>query len=347
MKEKDTARVFAERLDYALLAASPCRNGRLCPKLPCPVRLLARRRKTLLGLQPTLRSVPPATLRCGTTDRPRQRRMNPEQLLLESLPDLERIAAFVCRKSNLLGADADDFHSWVRLKLIENDYAILRKFEGRSSFRTYLAVVVQRLMLDFRNHQLGKWRPSAEARRMGEVAVTLERLLHRDRRTADEAVAITGERHAVSRTNVEDILLRLPQRAPRRREVPLDELPADPATPAEQVEREAVFAETEMLARKAGDVIREAIDAMPESDRLVLRLRFEAGMSVVEIARALRTESAPLYRRMYRSLDGLRARLEKAGVRAAEALRLVDSSAELDFGLASVPRPVADEEARA
>lgn len=273
--------------------------------------------------------------------------MNPEQLLLQALPDLERIAVFVCRKSNLLGADAEDFHSWARLKLIENDYAILRKFEGRSSLRTYLAVVVQRLMLDYLNHQLGKWRPSAEARRIGDVAVTLETLIHRDRRTAEEAMATAGEKHAVPRAEIEDILSRLPRRAPRRREVPLDELSVDPSVTAEQVEREAASAETEMLARKTGDVIREAIDAMPESDRLVLRLRFEAGMSVVEIARALRTESAPLYRRMYKSLDGLRARLESAGVRAAEALRVVDSSAELDFGLASGPRPVADEEATA
>lgn len=273
--------------------------------------------------------------------------MNPEQLLLESLPDLEKIAAFACRKSNLLGADAEDFHSWVRLKLIENDYAILRKFEGRSSLRTYLAVVVQRLMLDYRNHQLGKWRPSAEARRIGDVAVTLETLLHRDRRTTEEAMVTAEQKHAVTRAEIADILRRLPQRPPRRREVPLDELPLDPSMTAEQVERDAASDETEMLARRTGDVIREAIDAMPESDRLVLRLRFEAGMSVVEIARALRTESGTLYRRMYKSLDGLRARLEKAGVRAAEAMRVVDSSAELDFGLASVPRPVVDEEARA
>lgn len=273
--------------------------------------------------------------------------MTPEQLLLESLPDLERIAAFVCRRSNLLGADAEDFHSWVRLKLIENDYAILRKFEARSSLRTYLTVVVQRLMLDYRNHQLGKWRPSAEAKRIGEVAITLETLIHRDRRSADEAVATAAEKHGSARAEVEAVLARLPQRAPRRREVPLDDLTSDPALSSDYVEREAGAAETESLARKTGEVIREAIDALPEADRLVLRLRFEAGMSVVEIARSLRTESAPLYRRMYRSLDALRARLEQAGVRAGEALRVVESSAELDFGLAGLPRAVADEEARA
>ena len=70
--------------------------------------------------------------------------MDPEKLLLESLNDLERIAAFACRRSGFQPADTEDFASFVKLKLIENDYAILRKFEGRSAFRTWLTIVVFR-----------------------------------------------------------------------------------------------------------------------------------------------------------------------------------------------------------
>src|SRR5256885_9925743 len=46
----------------------------------------------------------------------------------------------------LSGADAEDFGSFVKLKLIENDYAALRKFEHRCSFAAYISVVVQRLL---------------------------------------------------------------------------------------------------------------------------------------------------------------------------------------------------------
>jgi RNA polymerase sigma factor for flagellar operon FliA len=42
------------------------------------------------------------------------------------------------------GVEADDFASHPKLKLIEDDYAILRKFQGRSSLRTYLTVVIER-----------------------------------------------------------------------------------------------------------------------------------------------------------------------------------------------------------
>ena len=66
------------------------------------------------------------------------------------------------------------------LKLIDDDYQILRGFRERSSLRTYLSTVVERLFLDYRIRQWGKWRPSAQARRAGALAVRLEALLHRD-----------------------------------------------------------------------------------------------------------------------------------------------------------------------
>jgi len=47
--------------------------------------------------------------------------------------------------------------------------ALLAKFEGRSSLRTFLTVVIQRLFLDHRISAWGKWRPSAEARRGGST----------------------------------------------------------------------------------------------------------------------------------------------------------------------------------
>ena len=40
--------------------------------------------------------------------------------------------------------------------------------------------VIQRLFLDARIAKWGKWRPSVSARRLGGVAVLLERLLTRD-----------------------------------------------------------------------------------------------------------------------------------------------------------------------
>ena len=101
--------------------------------------------------------------------------VNHQQLLLDNLDLVERLVRFTARRHHLSFTDAEEFASIVRLKLVENDFAILRKFEGRSLLSTYLTVVIERLCHDFSIARWGKWRPSAAARRQGDVAMLLER----------------------------------------------------------------------------------------------------------------------------------------------------------------------------
>jgi len=64
--------------------------------------------------------------------------------------------------------------------------------------------------------------------------------------------------------------------------------------------------------------LTQALDSLDASDRLILRLRLEDGVSVPEIARLLRTGSPfQLYRRIARILAAVRARLESAGIHDA------------------------------
>src|SRR5690349_6000638 len=118
---------------------------------------------------------------------PRPLAQTGEAIFASQLDLIERVIRRVCVSRHLSAADADDFASHARLRLIENDYAILGQFQGRSSLATFLTVVVQRLFLDFRTSEWGKWRSSAEAVRSGSVAVLLERLVVRDGYSFDEA----------------------------------------------------------------------------------------------------------------------------------------------------------------
>ena len=102
-------------------------------------------------------------------------------------PAIEQAIRAVCRRQRLLPEDAEDFAGVVRLHLIDKDFAVLRRFEGRSSLGTYLLAVITHLGQDWRNARWGKWRPSAEARRHGPVGLQLERLIRRDGFTLDEA----------------------------------------------------------------------------------------------------------------------------------------------------------------
>src|ERR1019366_2147799 len=105
------------------------------------------------------------------------------------------VISFVSARHHLPGVEADDFASHVKLRLIEDDYAILRKFQRRSSLRTYLTVVIQRMFLDYRISAWGKWRPSAEAKRAGAVAVQLEQLMGRDGYRFGEACELLETNH--------------------------------------------------------------------------------------------------------------------------------------------------------
>src|SRR5882672_5077367 len=58
-----------------------------------------------------------------------------EQVFLAELPMIRRLLASIARRQRLSASEAEDFASEVHLRIISNDYAILRKFRGHSSLR--------------------------------------------------------------------------------------------------------------------------------------------------------------------------------------------------------------------
>ncbi|HVR40403.1 MAG TPA: sigma-70 family RNA polymerase sigma factor, partial [Thermoanaerobaculia bacterium] len=212
--------------------------------------------------------------------------METADLFLQNLSTIERIAAFICRRNHVRDDDAAEFTAEVRLRLIENDYAIIRKFEGRSSFSTYLTTVITRLYHQYRIEQWGKWRPSAEAKRLGDKAITLERLLTRDGYTFTEAVSILTTRAGGVYTVVEleSIYVRLPSRQPRPVLVN-DDVSADAASTPAVAEEQLQARDRERTVRTAAQAIDRVIAALSPEDRLILRMRFWGTCKVPEIAR--------------------------------------------------------------
>src|SRR4030088_1334139 len=68
-----------------------------------------------------------------------------ETLFVSQLPVIEAVIAHVSRRHRLAATEAQEFGSEVALRLMQNDHEVLRRFQGRSSLRTYLTVVVNRL----------------------------------------------------------------------------------------------------------------------------------------------------------------------------------------------------------
>jgi len=264
-----------------------------------------------------------------------------ERLFLEQLGTIERVIRFASSRAGLRDADAEDFSSYAKVRLIENDYAILRKFEERCGFTKFISIVVHRISLDYRIHLWGKWHTSAEAKRLGPVAVELETILLRDGRTLPEALPLCQRLDpTLTLQTIEDLAAKLPKRTPRTRPVEIDAVDRELSIPADSVQQPMFAAKRTTLSRSTGALVRSALDELPEDDRLLLRLRFGGDLNVAQIARVMKMEQKPLYRRIKRCLRELRRRLEASGITSDVAEEIMTGqSSDLDFGFGEESRP--------
>lgn len=266
----------------------------------------------------------------------------PREVLTANLRVIERVIAFVARRYRLDPSDAEEFASVVKLRLIENDYAILRAYEERCAFATYISVVVQRMALDYRVHTWGKFHASAEATRQGPIALELEQLLHRDGRTLEDALTIVAGRHeGTTRESLLALVQRLPSRGPKHRLVALDEIDPAVATTRGDAEEVVLTEERRAASKRLSDAMVAAFAELPEDDRLILQLRFQGGMTVAQIARSLGVDQKMTYRRLERNMRDLKRALERAGIRSGDVEDLIGrDEALVHFDLGNQqPRP--------
>lgn len=247
-----------------------------------------------------------------------------EEIFLENLEYIERVVAHSCRTSKFSPQDAEDFEGHVKLKLIDDDYAVIRKFRGDkgATLQTYLAMVIKHSLFDYKNHIWGKHHASAEAKRLGPVAVRLEILTVRDRYSFEEACEIlrTNEGVDMSMTELADLWTKLPHRAPKQ-EVGEDPLLFEPAKEP-RPDQELLKKEGETFRRRVYMGLKRALDTLPNDDHLLVKLWLR--FSIADIARIHKVDQKPLYRQMRRILADLRKALERQGVRREEIKSFLD-----------------------
>jgi RNA polymerase sigma factor (sigma-70 family) len=263
--------------------------------------------------------------------------MNAEERFLANLPAIERISAFVCRRVHMNDADVEDFIGYVKLELIERNYEIIRKFEGRSSFTTFLTTVIHRLLSQYRTKQWGKWRPSAEAKRMGDIAIAVERLTTRDGFSTREAIEMmtTGNPPSASRAELEAILRRLPPRTPRPMLVSDEDAPelAADDDPADSV----MAREREVRARRTAVAVDDLLASCEPEDRLILKLKFWSAQRVADIAETLHLDQKKTYKRIDKLLARMRTSLEHAGIGRGDIEDLLAHDRVVEIGSGEIP----------
>ena len=228
---------------------------------------------------------------------------------------LAEVIRNVARTHRLRPEEAADFAQTVHLRLLHRNYDVFARFAGRSSLRTYLTVVVVRLLLDWRNSQYGKWRPSRQATRLGRHAVMLERLMSRDALSPAEAVEIVATAHAdLPRGEVEALAANV-TRAPKPRmvsdEILGERLTSEFADPIEA--REKCTAERRLRASLA-----TALRRLSDEDRELVSARYQRTETIQSLSKARAAEPKAMYRRLQQVLDQLRSQLHADGITSLE-----------------------------
>ena len=258
--------------------------------------------------------------------------MTPEQLFLSKLPLIERVIASTCRRHCVFGDEADEFDAVVKLKLVDDDYAVLRKFKGKSLLKTYLMTVIANLFRDYLIKKHGKWRSSKIALTLGREAIRLEQLIYRDGLGSQQAVEILKRNAGVeqSRDELAAMAARLPVRERRQFEsdAVFDNMGADGKVDERIRDRERAD-----VARRLEMSLARSLAALPQEDRLILQLWLQ-GVSIAAIAKRLGSVQRRLYTRRDRALRKLAEDLESEGLSAEQVRGLLGwERLELRLGL--------------
>jgi RNA polymerase sigma factor (sigma-70 family) len=255
--------------------------------------------------------------------------MDGQRLFLDNLSTIDRVIAAVARRHRLSTHEHEEFRSLVRLRLLEDDARVLRAFEQRSSLPTYLTIVISRIFLDFRNQEWGRWRPSAQARRLGAVAVLLDRLMTRDGYLIEEAIEILRTNHKIAMSDTE--IRALWDALPRRHHTTLvgEEAarevwaPEDPTSAPE-------FRDQTHSRQRVAQALTHALSTLSAQDRLIVQLQFRHGVGATDLAQHFGLSKATFHRRVNRILTQLRTAFQSQNIDPQEVLLLLRSGS-LEF----------------
>lgn len=236
-----------------------------------------------------------------------------------------RLVHRCARRHRLDREEEADFTSDVHVWLLQRDLIVLRQYCGdEASLPAYLTTVIKRCLLDMRNRNWGRFRPSAAATRLGPVASALERLIVREHCTLQEACEILGATSgsAPPKEALEALGGQLPLRA---RAVRVNEAEAE-AIPCTRSTVDQLLIEVDGPALQAQ--VRRALLAawreLSRDDRRLLALKHVRNFSVSRIARELAVEQRPLYARLKLLYQHLRRALEAQGIGRPEITWLLE-----------------------
>lgn len=239
--------------------------------------------------------------------------LSDQEFLLHSLELVHKLVRCLCHRQGISPDEREELEGEVRVKLMENDYRVLRQCDDPARLPSYLGLVVISTWHDRLRKLKGRAkRPSSRARVLGPAAIELEKHLGRG-----ETVDVAYERlkhdfPELGCKDFEDLAEKVKPRPGRRMEG--DETLAVLASPEPGGDQRLERREGQARKRRALALMAKHLAELPEEDRRLLVRACAGGVKVSRIARSLGLEQKPLYRRIDKRLSDLRHKLEEAGI---------------------------------
>lgn len=123
-----------------------------------------------------------------------ERNRGADQVNTRVWPHWELVNRLAARRFNREEV-AEEAALYVLERLAEDDWLRLRKFQGKSSFASYLAAVAGRLLEDFSRRRYGRKRPPGWLEQLGGLWLLLYRLLCLERFGFGDAVEMAADRY--------------------------------------------------------------------------------------------------------------------------------------------------------
>lgn len=201
-------------------------------------------------------------------------------------------------------------------KLCEKNFRRLRSFKpgGAARFSTWLRVVVHNLCRDWHRQEYGRHRVFKSIARMETLDQDIFRCIFEQGLTQDESLSFLLPRHpqltlAELEAGVERVRSALTERqtwlagARRRVLMPLESDPqADPRESAPELVDPAPSAESRMVMDEQQEALEGALRGLSKPERLLIKLRFERGLTLQETASLLDLKDAQTVDRRQREV---------------------------------------------
>lgn len=247
----------------------------------------------------------------------------PSELLAKHAGLLDLVIEALVQVHRLSGPEAAQLDAYLRRRLAENDFEILRE-RGKARFLTFLVVVAERLSRELRDELWARWREEAAVAGNAEIAATLERLVYEGALSFDEALRTAGVVDDPPRlAELQALWARRPWGGLR----PILDLKWHRLSTQPAAETAAAGpSDAARFGREPTDLERRLsafLQRLASHERALLRRRFAEGLSVDELARRTGRPVDELARQIASLLERLGEELVRAGIHTSDVPALL------------------------